>query len=264
MFNPEKTRIRRSFAAASTTYDAAAELQRTVGKALLAGMNPDILAGTVLDLGCGTGFLTAQLLSANCHNRLQSVVAVDIAFGMLQTTRRKLAAYNNVTYVCADAEFVPITTNAVDIVISNLALQWCRNLSVVFSELKRVLKPGGQLVFSTFGPHTLQELKAAWAEVDDYSHVNAFYSAVDIEHFLQQAGFKQVRIETKTYQPKYDSVLALMRELKAIGAQNVIGDRNKSVTTQAQLQRMIKAYEIKRLDGMIPATFECVFVSAEV
>lgn len=263
MFNPEKARIRHSFAAASATYDGAAELQRTVGKVLLAGTNAEKLAGTVLDLGCGTGFLTGELLSTKSQNPPQSVIAVDIAFGMLEATRCKLAAHNNVRYICADAEQLPIAASTVDVVVSNLALQWCRNLTAVFSELKRALKPGGQLVFSTFGPHTLKELKAAWAEVDDYNHVNEFYGVADIKYFLQQTGFRQVRIECNTHLSKYDSVLALMRELKAIGAQNVIGERNKAVTTQTQLQRMIKAYDLHRLEGMIPATFECFFIQAQ-
>lgn len=260
MFNPDKVRIRQSFAAASSTYDGAAELQRRVGRALVADLNAEMLTGTVLDLGCGTGFLTGELLAKNTQ---ESVIAVDIAFGMLEATRSKLAAHNNVRYICADAEQLPIAASTVDVVISNLALQWCRNLTAVFAELKRTLKPGGQLVFSTFGPHTLQELKAAWAEVDDYSHVNEFYGVADIQYFLQQAGFRQVRIECNTHLSKYDSVLALMRELKAIGAQNVIGERNKAITTQSQLQRMIKAYDSERLEGMIPATFECFLIRAQ-
>jgi len=260
MFNPDKVRIRQSFAAASGTYDGAAELQRRVGRALVADLNAEMLTGTVLDLGCGTGFLTGELLVLTPQ---ESVIAVDIAFGMLEATRSKLAAYNNVRYICADAEQLPIAASTVDVAVSNLALQWCRNLTAVFAELKRALKPGGQLVFSTFGPHTLQELKAAWAEVDDYSHVNEFYGVADIQYFLQQAGFRQVRIECNTHLSKYDSVLALMRELKAIGAQNVIGERNKAITTQTQLQRMIKAYDLERLEGMIPATFECFLIRAQ-
>jgi len=260
MFNPDKVRIRQSFAAASGTYDGAAELQRRVGRALVADLNTEMLTSTVLDLGCGTGFLTGELLVLTPQ---ESVIAVDIAFGMLEATRSKLAAYNNVRYICADAEQLPIAASTVDVAVSNLALQWCRNLTAVFAELKRALKPGGQLVFSTFGPHTLQELKAAWAEVDDYSHVNEFYGVADITYFLQQAGFRQVRIECNTHLSKYDSVLALMRELKAIGAQNVIGERNKAITTQTQLQRMIKAYDLERLEGMIPATFECFLIRAQ-
>ncbi|NOU15520.1 MAG: malonyl-ACP O-methyltransferase BioC [Methylococcaceae bacterium] len=259
MFNPDKVKIRQSFAAASITYDGAAELQRTVGKALLAGVSAETLSGRLMDLGCGTGFLTAELLSDNPR---QSMIAVDIAMGMLNATRGKLINHNNVSYVCADAELLPVAASTLDGVVSNLALQWCRNLEAVFADLKRVIKPGGQLVFSTFGPQTLQELKAAWAEVDDYSHVNEFYDVKELEVFLRQAGFRQLQIESRTYVSSYDSVLDLMHELQAIGAQNVIGERSKTITTKLQLQKMITAYETRRVNSKIPATYECLFVQA--
>ncbi len=260
MFNPDKVKIRQSFAAASATYDGAAELQRTVGKALLASVFAETFTGRVLDLGCGTGFVTAELLSVNSN---QSMIAVDIAMGMLNATRSKLINHNNVSYVCADAEYLPIAASTMDAVVSNLALQWCRNLEAVFADLKRVIKPGGQLVFSTFGPQTLQELKTAWATVDDFSHVNEFYTVAELEVFLRQAGFRQLQIESRTYVSSYDSVLDLMHELKAIGAQNVIGERSKTITTKLQLQKMITAYETHRVNSRIPATYECVFVQAK-
>jgi len=125
-----------------------------------------------------------------------------------------------------------------------------------------VIKPGGQLVFSTFGPQTLRELKTAWATVDDFSHVNEFYNVAELEIFLRQAGFRQLQIESRTYVSSYDSVLDLMHELKAIGAQNVIGERSKTITTKLQLQKMITAYETRRVNSKIPATYECLFVQA--
>ena len=182
-----KTRIKRSFAAASVTYDSVAGLQRTVGKELLQSIDATKLTGTLLDLGCGTGFLTGELLA---HSNHETTIALDIALSMLQTTQSKLADKRNIIYVCADAEQLPLAGQSIDSVFSNLALQWCRNLEAVFTGIKRALKPDGQLVFSTFGPQTLHELKSAWAAVDNYNHVNAFYSEAQLKQFLQQAGFK--------------------------------------------------------------------------
>ncbi|MGZ4956583.1 MAG: malonyl-ACP O-methyltransferase BioC [Methylobacter sp.] len=252
----DKAKIKQSFAAASVTYDGIAELQRTVGKALLGIIGTESLAGTLLDLGCGTGFLTSELL------RYGPIIALDIALPMLQVTRMKLADATKVSYICADAEQLPLTEKVIDGVFSNLALQWCVNIGAVFIDIKRVMKPGARLVFSTFGPQTLQELKAAWAEVDDYSHVNDFYSEQQLTHFLQQAGFSEIVIETKRYISDYDSVLALMKELKYIGAHNVITGRNKNITTKAQMQSMIAAYEQHRTGNRIPATFEVITVKA--
>lgn len=252
----DKAKIRQSFAAASVTYDGVAALQRTVGKALLGTINAESLTGTLLDLGCGTGFLTSGLL---VHAR--PIIALDIALPMLQLTQTKLGT-PNVSYICADAEQLPLAGQIVDGVFSNLALQWCVNLEGVFTDIKRVMKPGGRLVFSTFGPQTLQELKAAWADVDDFNHVNEFYSGQQLTGFLQLAGYTEITVETTVYLSSYDSVLALMRELKHIGAHNVIAGRNKSITTKTQMRRMIAAYERHRTGDLIPATFEVMMVTA--
>jgi malonyl-CoA O-methyltransferase len=274
----DKAKIRQSFAAASLTYDSVAELQRTVGKALLAACDTESLVGTLVDLGCGTGFLTAKLLSEQVGYAsrtmilaeengtrcvpYRSVIALDIALPMLQLTRTKLADAPNVGYLCADAEQLPLAGQIVDGVFSNLALQWCVNLEAVFTDIKRVLKPGGRLVFSTFGPQTLQELKSAWAEVDAYKHVNEFYSEQQMAHFLRLAGYTEIQIETKRHISSYGSVWDLMKELKQIGAHNVIAGRNKSVTTKTQMQRMIEAYERHQSGDRIAATFEVIMVSA--
>ena len=257
----DKAGIKRSFAAASDTYDRVAELQRTVGRELLQAIDTTHLKGTLLDLGCGTGFLTGELLA---RSRYETMIALDIALPMLQATQGKLADKPNMGYVCADAEHLPLGGQCIDAVLSNLALQWCRNLDAVFTDIKRVLKPEGQLVFSTFGPQTLHELKSAWATVDQYSHVNEFYSEAQLKNFLLQAGFKNSQVKSTVYISRYQSVWTLMQELKHLGAQHVVAGRNKKITTKIAMQKMIAAYEKHKVSDQIPATFEVISVIAKV
>ena len=256
-----KTRIKRSFAKASVTYDSVAELQRSAGRILIKTIDAERLNGCLLDLGCGTGFLTSQLEAYSNHD---IVIALDIALSMLQTMQKKMVGQNGISYVCADAEHLPFIDKSIDSVFSNLALQWCGNLGGVFTDIKRVLKPDGQLVFSTFGPLTLHELKVAWATVDNYNHVNTFYTKEQLHHFLNQSGFNNVDIKSTLYVSRYNSVWKLMQELKYLGAHNVIAGRNKKITTKTAMTNMIAAYEKYKLGDKIPATFEVINVIATV
>lgn len=257
----DKNKVKQSFASAVDSYDEMAYLQRKVGLQLFQQISEESDYGLVVDVGCGTGFLTQQLIDLAL---VKQVLAIDIALSMVRRTRAKLEEVENTQYICADAECMPLKKHSVDMIVSNLALQWCQNLTAVFNGFKNTLNRDGQLLFSSFGPATLQELKRAWVEVDDYSHVNEFYSADEIHDYLAQAGFTDIKITTKFYQSSYQTVVELMRELKGIGAHNVLSNRNRKTTSKTHMQTMISAYEQNRINGMIPATYEILFVAARV
>lgn len=254
----DKLKIKHAFSNASNTYDSVAQLQRDVGRDLLRQFLPQNLTGNVVDLGCGTGFLTQALLPY-CENA--NLIALDLALPMLRTTREKLA--DLVDYVCADAEHLPFAKNSIDTLLSNVALQWCQPIDGALNELHHALKVDGTLIFSTFGSQTLCELKTAWASVDDFAHVNSFYNAQQLEKALQQAaGFNHLEINVQQYLPRYESVLDLMHELKHIGAHNVNSARSRHLTTKTALQTMMKNYP-RSTSGEIVATFEVIFVKAK-
>lgn len=253
----DKQRVRASFAKASNSYDAMAVLQRKVGQHLFD--NISITEKTeILDLGCGTGFFT-QLIAES--NQDADIYALDLALSMLDKTKSREQC-KNVHLVCADAEQLPFIDNSMQLVSSNLALQWCQNLEQLFSGVHRVLGENGSFVFSTFGIDALNELKSAWAMVDDYPHVNEFCSKFMIQSALEKAGFIDVQIESHTYYSKYKSVLDLMRELKGIGAHNVSQGRKKTLTSKGDMQSMFAAYP-KELDDGIKASFEIMYVMAK-
>lgn len=255
----DKRAVRNSFGAAADSYDGVAALQRQVGEMLHANIDrPMLQRSRVLDVGCGTGFLTGKL-SADC----QQLLALDIALPMVGKTRAGLIDQTNIDYLCADAEALPLSTNSVDCIVSNLSLQWCQDLESVFNEFRRVLSAQGQLRFSTFGPNTLKELKTAWAKVDGYAHVNDFYQGEQLKRSLAQAGFKNIRVKTEMSVSNYSTVSDLMRELKGIGAHNVNQGRFRSLTGKTRMQKMIRNYEDFRYQSLIPATFEIIFVEAE-
>ena len=256
-----KIKIKQSFAAASSTYDSVALLQRNVGERLLKSIEKLGQIGTAVDLGCGTGFLADGLLQ---HTVCQSdnIIAVDVALPMLHIARNKLKNNQKISYLCADAECLPLQSQAVDLVVSNLAFQWCGNLGQTFGDIKRILRPEGQFYFTTFGQQTLHELKHAWREVDGYNHVNTFVSAGQLKELLHHAGFKQVEMETSTYISSYESVWDLMAELKQLGAHTVLEGCNKRLTSRKAMQSMIAAYQRQNGDGLVPATFEVITVKA--
>lgn len=259
-FSIDKDKVRHSFSSAVSSYDGFASLQRKVGLELL-NKNDSFEKKNILDVGCGTGFLAQEIL---LKALVQQMITVDIALPMVQATKNKLKSEGAVQYICADAEKLPFLDKTVDQIISNLALQWCQNLTAVFKGFKRILKQDGQILFSTFGPDTLQELKTSWAEVDNYTHVNNFYSVDHLTIFLERAEFKDIQIEVKYYQSNYRTVIELMRELKGIGANNVLSGRNPNITSKAQMQKMVDAYEKQRKNDFIPATYEVIFVSASI
>jgi malonyl-CoA O-methyltransferase len=253
----DKKQIRQSFANAAQSYDAMATLQRQVGRELIARLSLPH-ESLVLDVGCGTGFFTQQLRD---RALLKNIVALDIAMPMLEKTRQRLND-NFVPLLCADVEQLPLANSSVDALASNLALQWCSDLGALFAGVQRVLRADGLFAFSTFGESALCELKSAWAEVDDYPHVNDFSSLLEIKQRMIAAGFVDVQLERRIYQVKYTSVIELMRELKGIGAHNVSQGRNKQLTSKGHLQSLLAAYPASA-DGKIIASYEVIYVLAK-
>lgn len=259
-FELDAADVRRSFDRAARSYDANAPLQREVRERLLEKLDLVTLAPrAILDAGCGTGGALKPLAKRFAKAEL---VALDIAPAMLREARRQKPWFRRLRTVEGNLARMPLEADSVDLVFSNLALQWVTEPDAAFREFRRVLRGGGLLTFSTFGPDTLKELRAAWSAVDGYTHVNRFLDLHDIGDALVRAGFSEVVMDVEHCTLTYAAARDLLRDLKAIGAHNVNAGRAHGLTGRKRFAAFEHAYETFRADGRLPATYEVVYGTA--
>lgn len=254
----DKRRVATHFGKAAETYDAHAVLQREVAQRALERLDYMNLAPRlVLDLGAGTGACARSLAT---RYRKASIVECDLAPAMLQVSRRQTRRwFSRHHHVCADAERLPFAAAAFELVFSSLAVQWCEDLASTFSGVRRALTEGGLFLFTTLGPDTLQELRAAFASLSDAPRVNRFIDMHDIGDLLAAAGFADPVMEAEHITVEYDDVLTLLRDLKGLGAANADTTRARGMLGPRQLRQVIAAYEQRRRSGKLPATYEVIF-----
>lgn len=266
-----KRAIRAAFEKAAATYDDSAFLQREVARRLDERL--DVMRLTparILDAGCGTGFGFPLL---NARYPKAGLVGLDLAHAMLAQARKRLPrpgligrlfAGDAAPLACGDLASLPFAPDSFDLAWSSLALQWVDEPESTFAELRRVLRPGGVLLFATLGPDTLKELRAAFAGLDDHGHVNRFVDMHDLGDALIHAGFANPVMEMEHITLTYDDLRPLLRDLKGIGAHTVTEGRREGLMSRAEWRRLNENYERFRRDGRLPATYEVVYGHAWV
>jgi malonyl-CoA O-methyltransferase len=259
---PDKRVARRSFERAAAGYERGAVLHREVGRRLLEHLDPiRIDPARIVDLGCGPGSFFEPLVTR--YPRAE-IVGVDFARPMLARAAsrrswwRRAFSASSPRLVCADAEALPLGAASTAFVFSNLALQWCRP-EALFAEAARVLSTGGLFLFSTFGPDTLKELRAAFASVDSAPHVHAFIDMHDLGDALVHAGFAEPVMEMEVLTVEYASVEAIARDLKSVGGHNALAARSRGLVGRKRWRRVAEHYESERRGEALPATYEVVY-----
>lgn len=255
----DREAARRNADRASATYDASAVLQARLRQQMIERLEwiaftPEV----IVDLGCGTGHAARALGARWPQSR---VIAIDSAPGMLAEAARQDGGAR-CEYMGADALALPLPDASVDLLFSNLMLPWCDDPDAAFSEIARVLRPRGLFTFSTFGPDTLIELREAWCAADGGVHVIPFTDMHDIGDGLVRAGLVEPVLDVCRYTLTYPDIRSLMRDLKAIGAQNAAVDRPRGLTGRGTMRAVEQAYESHREDGVLPATYEAIFGQA--
>ncbi len=270
-FKPfSKRQVRDSFNNAAKTYDSAAVLQQEVCKRLLERLDYiKVTPQVIIDIGAGTGQGTRGLKDAYPDAQ---IIAMDLADKMLLENRQQLQKKNgflgqlkqcfkasSTHFVCADAEALPFADASVDMIFSSLTIQWCLDLNALFSEFRRVLSPGGLLMFTTLGGQTLYELRQSWSQVSDKIHVNQFVDMHDIGDILYHVQLENPVMDTDTLVLNYSSVKKILLDLKGVGAHNQNLGRANGLMGKTRLSGMYQAYEHFRTEAGFPASYEVLY-----
>lgn len=262
IFLPDVQQVAQAFSQAAATYDKVAGLQR-IAADLLLKKGASLHLGKVLDIGSGTGYVSAQLADMEA---VTSVTGLDIAEGMLAYAKSR-HHNSKLNWHLGDAQQLPLTlldsAKGYDLIISSLAIQWCKDLDAVFSGVAHFLTEDGVFHCATLGPQTLHQLKWAWSQVDDYQHVNDFVSLDTLRNTLENH-FVEVDIECESIELKYRSVQQLTKDLKQLGASNRNTQAAQGLMGVARLRKMIQAYEsLRDSHGQLPVTYEVYYITAK-
>jgi malonyl-CoA O-methyltransferase len=210
----------------------------------------------ILDLGCGTGTGSAQL--KRMYRKAQ-VVGLDTSLAMLLQVHKRSSILRPLKTVCGDIGALPFAVQSADMVFSNLASYWCPEPMNMFAEFRRVMRPDGMLLFSTFGPATMNELGEAWAGVDEEVELPVFPDLLEIGNALVAAGFREPVMDREIITLNYPQLDALFDELEATGTSLLVRGWERWKTARVELKQ---AYAPILKDGKYPLSFEIIYGTA--
>lgn len=221
-----KLAVAQAFGRAASHYDRHAALQRLSGDALLA-LAPATPGPQLLDAGCGTGWF-----SRYWRQRGHQVTALDLSAAMLRQARLQQAADH---YLSGDIDALPIASQSMDVVWSNLAVQWSDDLRAALHQFVRVTRPGGCVLFSTLTAGSLQEVHDAWRHLDAHPHANRFLTAAQIR---DACGEFNAQLQQQTLTLRFPDALSAMQSLKGIGATHLHQGRDGAMLTRQRLAQL--------------------------
>lgn len=258
-----KQQVAQQFSRAATEYDAKAQVQERIADdavqalmRLLAQQSKP--AENALDLGCGTGRVTQSL-----RPFARQITGVDIAPGMIEYAQQQYPSGQQ-QWLVADAEALPLAGQSVDLIFSCMALQWCSDFSQLFTELKRVCKPGATLLLAIMAKDSFSELRSSWQAIHQAPHVNRFAEPEQLWQWAQNAGFTG-RYWQREYLTQHTNIRALLHTVKDVGASVVTRQRVQPMLTRGQLQQIQEYYLAHHAQqGLLNLTYNVCFLELRV
>ena len=213
---------------------------------------------SIIDIGSGIGLGTENLLKFYSKTKFYML---DNSFKSLKDSVIK---QKKVFPICANFTNIPFNDYSFDFVFSSSALHWDLDIQMSFSEIYRILKPGGLFLFATYGPDTLIELRSAWSIVDKKKHVNDFYEMHDIGDLMLNLNFMDPVVDVEKIVVEYINVKQLQKDLKNIGSKVIHEEHHKNgLFGTKKMKDMYEEYEkFRRKNGTLPATYEVIYGSA--
>lgn len=213
----------------------------------------------VLNLGAHHGVLTRELAQLPTIGTIIEADSVPAPLNAPSSHR-----------VVADEEALPFAEGALDCIVSGLSLQFVNDLPGAMIQMRRALKGDGLLLAALLGGETLKELREAWLVAEDEvmggasPRVAPFAGVRDLGALLQRAGFALPVVDSDTVTVTYADPVSLMRDLKGMGASNMLSARRRVPVTRRLLMRAAEVYaeRFALKDGRVPATFEIITLTA--
>ena len=255
----ERRAARRRFDRAAAGYADAARLEAEVGARMLERLDyVRIAPQRILDAGAGTAREARRLVE---RYREARVVALDFSLAMLRQSQRgggflsQLFGRPLPLPLCGDFEHLPLAGGSVGLVWSNMALHWLEEPLDALREFHRVLARDGLVMFSTLGPDTLKELRAATGG----QRVHHFMDMHDLGDRLVTAGFSAPVMDMEVITVTYPNVDAFLAELRATGQTGARADRPRGLAGRGFLARLQASLRAQSPGNRLPATFELVY-----
>jgi malonyl-CoA O-methyltransferase len=258
-----KQGIRRNFARRAATYDRYAGVQQFMARELLGHCNPEVMAAQdILEIGCGTGYLTAKIWQLNPKARM---VAVDLDEALIRLAQTRQTNGYRVEWVVADAE--TLGPGRFDVIISNSTFQWFTSPRETLRRYFASLNQGGCLAFAVMGPATYRELAASLAATSRELNfeepypiaASGFLGREAWTRLLAETGFAPVELRHQLIAVSFPGVLEFLKAIQATGATNP----EPRPLSPAYLRRLVASYKAGfGNNGSIPATYEVIWVKA--